>query len=664
MIRNSSLLRPIFSIGTVVLVSISSAHAHDGHEGDAHAHSQGAAPRIWVNTTTGEAVQGTLLAVSGQLVSIQCEDGEVVRLMLDDLGESDRGVVKRRYAQIRDINQRPELANTQEAGGPDAASRPAPLAPRRAEGRPRQASIFELFAPFVKTRWDERWLYVESDGLPHAPVAHPMMIGIRAWQQQVPLPQPYSGANAWRIPLSPELAETPVSAKEQLFRGAIALAANGIPIFNPIKNDGRTDTFLAGELDEFGGHCGRADDYHYHIAPLALQKAVGRGEPIAYALDGYAIYGLCDPQAKPGSEACCPLGSREKLDELNGHHAPPAEGHKSGGKGSYHYHASTAYPYVNGGMRGKVVVRDGQIDPQPRARPVREWLQPLRGAEITGFKKTGDASWSLEYTLSGRKYRVEYRIEGKGDDAKVIFEFVSPDGTKKTSQYDVRDDQPAPSRPNEQRQPGERRDRPRRPRGERTDQNPDRTDRPRQREDTPRRESREKPDSAGMKLLSPAIGPDGTLPIECTCDGAGISPPLTWNQVPKGTQCFAATMHHIPRPRRDRDADRPSEDKHVYLVLFGIPGDALQIEKGRPKFGTFGVNTVNRRAEYAPPCSQGPGVKKYTITLYALSSQPTLPSTDGAARAVTMDDLLAAIKDCTLATSTLDVTYERKGDGR
>ena len=50
------------------------------------------------------------------------------------------------------------------------------------------------FAPRVNVRWDERFLFVESNGMP----AHNMMIGITAWQQQVPLPQNYTGANAWR----------------------------------------------------------------------------------------------------------------------------------------------------------------------------------------------------------------------------------------------------------------------------------------------------------------------------------------------------------------------------------------------------------------------------------------------------------------------------------
>jgi hypothetical protein len=149
----------------------------------------------------------------------------------------------------------------------------------------------------VKTRWDDRWLFVESDGLPHEPWTYPLMVGIKSWQQQVPLPQDYTGSNAWQIPLKPELAETPISGKTHLYRGAIALAANGVPIFNARNNRG-DDAFKVGELDEYGGHAGRGDDYHYHIAPLALQKVVGPDNPIAYALDGFPLYGLFDPAAK------------------------------------------------------------------------------------------------------------------------------------------------------------------------------------------------------------------------------------------------------------------------------------------------------------------------------------------------------------------------------
>jgi hypothetical protein len=101
---------------------------------------------------------------------------------------------------------------------------------------------FKPFADAVKTRSDNDFFYVESAGMPD----HQIMVGITAWQQQVPLPQTYTGANAWRIPRQPVPAKQPMSAKTGFFRGAIAIAVNGVPIFNPIKNDGRTDTLLAG----------------------------------------------------------------------------------------------------------------------------------------------------------------------------------------------------------------------------------------------------------------------------------------------------------------------------------------------------------------------------------------------------------------------------------
>jgi hypothetical protein len=284
---------------------------------------------------------------------------------------------------------------------------------------PAAASIFASFAPAVRVRWDEKFLFVESDAMP----AHRLMVGITAWQQQVALPQPYTGNNAWRIPLQPKPAAQPLSAKTHFFRGAIALAANGVPIFNPIKNDGRTDTFLAGELDEFGGHSGRADDYHYHIAPLHLQPIVGAGRPLAYALDGYAIHGLTEPDG----------AATGKLDAFNGHSTAAL---------GYHYHATKTYPYINGGFHGEVVERDGQVDPQPRARPVREATEPLRGARVTEFRVTSPQHYELVYTVNGRESKIRYGVE---PDGTYPFEFVE-NGRTRTEVYQPRTESSEPGR--------------------------------------------------------------------------------------------------------------------------------------------------------------------------------------------------------------------------
>jgi phosphatidylethanolamine-binding protein (PEBP) family uncharacterized protein len=52
-----------------------------------------------------------------------------------------------------------------------------------------------------------------------------------------------------------------------------------------------------------------------------------------------------------------------------------------------------------------------------------------------------------------------------------------------------------------------------------------------------------------MRLSSTAFDEGEMLPPRFTCDGAGVSPPLAWKDVPDGTQHFALIcedlLHHI-----------------------------------------------------------------------------------------------------------------------
>lgn len=259
---------------------------------------------------------------------------------------------------------------------------------------------FDAFVATVRTFVEGDYWLVESNGMP----MHNMMVGITSWQQQVPLPQPYTGANAWRFPATPTMATTPISARTGLFRGAIAIAVDGVPIFNALNNRG-DDAYLAGELDEWGGHAGRADDYHYHVAPLYLEEIVGAGKPIAYALDGYPIYGSTEPDGSPLAA----------LDEYNGH---------VGADGTYHYHGTATYPYINGGLVGVATATD-QVEPQPTTRAFRDAGAPLPGAVITGFSSPAADSYRLEYSIDDAIGAVEYTVQG----ASVMFTFTAPDGT-------------------------------------------------------------------------------------------------------------------------------------------------------------------------------------------------------------------------------------------
>ncbi len=373
------------------------------HEGD-HQASQApdSASRAWTFAETGAHIHGVYVSsIDDGKVSVRKSDGSVVSLAINQLSKTDQRWIDNRTIEIRQLNdQRNSRVFLVQTQTPKSA--------------PPIAASFEPFAKLKQViyRQDDNFFYVESNSMPD----HPMMIGITAWQQQVPLPQPYFGDNAWRIPLKPIVAKNPLSAKSHFFRGAIALAVNGVPIFNPIKNDGRTDTLLAGELDEYGGHCGRGDDYHYHIAPTHLQKIIGKDMPIAYALDGYPIFGYTEPD---GSEV-------QGLDEFNGHSTP--------GLG-YHYHATKHYPYLNGGFHGEVKEVDGQVDPQPRAGGVREALPPWRGAKITGFESKDNRYFSVKVAVGKETHYVNYLLN---DNGSVRFDFVDNSGKVTTQTYSPR----------------------------------------------------------------------------------------------------------------------------------------------------------------------------------------------------------------------------------
>ncbi len=291
------------------------------------------------------------------------------------------------------------MTSTTGTASPSTAGAPSSLSATSLPG------FAEFAATVTTTLADGLWM-IESDGMPE----HEMMTGITSWQQQVPVPQPYTGANAWRFPSQPQLADQPISARTSLYRGAIALAVNGVPIFNALNNRG-DDAFLAGELDSWGGHSGRADDYHYHVAPLHLSERVGAGKPIAYALDGFPIYGITEPD---GSNVT-------GLDELNGHDI---------GSG-YHYHGTTTYPYINGGLRGVVNVAGDQIDPQPMTRPFRPDGQPLRGATITSFTSSATGKYVLTYSLDGGAGHVDYALSG----STITFTYIEPSGATRHETY-------------------------------------------------------------------------------------------------------------------------------------------------------------------------------------------------------------------------------------
>lgn len=395
-------------------------------------------------------IRASFLAIKNDTVLLESSSGKVRFIPFSSFSDNDQMYIRSREAEISQLNQpltRPVLNKNSETPAPWVlltfwAATGAILLPfiTRKRGKwmlsPVLGSLLLLlsfkngaaerllgtdplfidsaFAPFkphIATRWDNNWFYVESNGLP---TTHNMMVGITKWQQQVPTPQCYIGNNAWQIPLNPVLADVPVPVNQQHFlRGAVAIAANGIPIFNPYTNTG-VDAFLDGQLDQWGGHSGRADDYHYHTAPLHLDAQTPDILPIAFALDGFAIYGSLEPDG----------ATMLPLDANHGHFDAA---------GVYHYHGTPGAPYMIGNMVGKVT-EDAtlQIIPQAAAQPVRPALTPLSGATITGFQANPAGNgYDLTYTRNGQTYHVEYSWTTGG---VYTYHFVSPTATT-TSTY-------------------------------------------------------------------------------------------------------------------------------------------------------------------------------------------------------------------------------------
>lgn len=266
-------------------------------------------------------------------------------------------------------------------------------------------SLFKKFDG-ITTSNDISFFYVNSNGLP----GHSMMKGITNWQQQIPINQEYSGDNNWAIPISPTFSETPLSTKSNLMKGALAIAVNGVPIFNPLNNRGE-DANLIGELDQWGGHCGKADDYHYHIPPTHLTSEVGQNNPIAYALDGFPVYGKTTKSLD------------ENLGILND-------------DGSYHYYTIDQYPYFIANMKGNVktsgIPPENQINPQPSAKAIRQALQPINGATIVDFTEISSNSFRLKYTLNSEFYLIDYYWDSTGH---YYLTFTDPNGTSRTETY-------------------------------------------------------------------------------------------------------------------------------------------------------------------------------------------------------------------------------------
>ncbi len=165
------------------------------------------------------------------------------------------------------------------------------------------------------------------------------MNGITSTNLQVPTPQNFQGANGWKIPLKPVLA----ASATQVPSGPIGVAINGLPIFNPCVQNGNCtatngDTKAEGQLDICNGHAGRADDYHYHAAPVCMMAEQStvywNTHPVGWLLDGFAVFGYGNADGStPNRDSCGGI-------TISGAQIP------AGYPYTYAYHVIDTFPYI------------------------------------------------------------------------------------------------------------------------------------------------------------------------------------------------------------------------------------------------------------------------------------------------------------------------------
>jgi Raf kinase inhibitor-like YbhB/YbcL family protein len=146
-------------------------------------------------------------------------------------------------------------------------------------------------------------------------------------------------------------------------------------------------------------------------------------------------------------------------------------------------------------------------------------------------------------------------------------------------------------------------------------------------------------------LTSPAFANNAFMPVQYTCDGDNISPPLTWTEVPEGTVELALLFE---------DPDAPGGTL-VQWVLFGISPEVDGLEEGKAPAGSLGGKNDYGRTDWSGPCPPIGKAHRFIFTLLALGEPSGL-----AEGASPRDDLPYALSGKVLGQTQLTGRYARK----
>jgi Raf kinase inhibitor-like YbhB/YbcL family protein len=147
-----------------------------------------------------------------------------------------------------------------------------------------------------------------------------------------------------------------------------------------------------------------------------------------------------------------------------------------------------------------------------------------------------------------------------------------------------------------------------------------------------------------FELTSTAFSQGESIPVQYSCKGEDLSPPLAWGDPPEGTLSFALIMD-------DPDAPVGTWD---HWIVFNLPADIRALPEGMQPGDLNSTNGVNSwgRGDYGGPCPPS-GTHRYFFKLYALDITLSMNETPNKGQ------LLAAMGGHILAETELMGTFSR-----
>lgn len=143
--------------------------------------------------------------------------------------------------------------------------------------------------------------------------------------------------------------------------------------------------------------------------------------------------------------------------------------------------------------------------------------------------------------------------------------------------------------------------------------------------------------AAALTLVAPWV--DGTpLPQRYTCADVGVSPALTWSNVPPGTVELALSVV-------DLDAE-----EFVHWLVYAISPIEPGFAEGQPPDASFEWPNSAGQAAWFSPCPPTGEEHRYSFTIYALNQQ--LEAADDASA----NEVLSILEATTIAQSSVTGT--------